>query len=318
MAKALVLQGKLPAAEAELAALRKTNPDFPELHRISGDLAWQKRDVGRARAEYARALALDSSSNLALTGLIEADLAEKKIAAARDRVEAKLASGSTDPEFFVVAGVTYIAAGDAKKAESAFRKALELDPTNLDGYGRLGALYMMTNRVDAAKAEYERMLNGKPDAVVLARTMLGTIYGMQGKPDEAGKQYEQALATDPEAAVAANNLAWHYAASDGPNLDVALKLAQTAKRKLPKSWEATDTLGWIYYKKGLADLAVTTLREAVKQNPSIATLHYHLGLAYMKGGSKRDAQQSLEQALELDPKFPEAEEARRALASVKG
>ncbi len=72
---------------------------------------------------------------------------------------------------------------------------------------------------------------------------------MQNKPDEARKLYEHALSLDPQMPVAANNLAWDYA-ERGQNLDVALNLAQTAKAKLPNTAAVSDTLGWVYYKKG--------------------------------------------------------------------
>ena len=39
-----------------------------------------------------------------------------------------------------------------------------------------------------------------------------------------------------------------------------LQLAQTAKAQLPNRHEVDDTLGWIYYKKGLSSMAVETLK----------------------------------------------------------
>src|SRR5207237_42233 len=114
-------------------------------------------------------------------------------------------------------------------------------------------------------------------------TMVGTILTLQNKNDEARKQYERALALDPQMPVAANNLAWDYA-ENGRNLDVALSLAQIAKAKLPDSASISDTLGWIYYKKGLGGLAINSFEDAVKQAPSDASIRYRLGLAYLKTG----------------------------------
>ena len=117
--------------------------------------------------------------------------------------------------------------------------------------------------------------------------------------------------------MAANNLAWIYA-EDGTNLDQALQLAQTAKAQLPDSAQASDTLGWIYYKKGLATLAITALKDGVSQNRSNPIIHYHLGLAYAKSGNKPEAQRSLEQALKLNPQFEGAADAKRVLGTLKG
>ena len=46
------------------------------------------------------------------------------------------------------------------------------------------------------------------------------------------------------------------------NLDVALGLAQTAKSQLANDPQVANTLGWVYYKKGLPGLAVPILRDS--------------------------------------------------------
>jgi Flp pilus assembly protein TadD len=104
--------------------------------------------------------------------------------------------------------------------------------------------------------------------------------------------------------------------SNGQNLDVALQLAQTAKAKLPDSAQVSDTLGWILYKKGLINVAIPHLRRGVEQNPSNPNIHYHLGLAYSENGETANARRSFEQALKLNPQFREAEDAKRALATL--
>src|SRR5205085_6250825 len=109
------------------------------------------------------------------------------------------------------------------------------------------------------------------------------ILEAQGKPAEAQRVYEGILATRPREAWPANNLAWLYA-EHGGNLDVALRLAQTAKELLPNAPQISDTLGWIYYKKHLADTAIPALQASVKQDPRNPVYRYHLGLAYLKSG----------------------------------
>ena len=41
----------------------------------------------------------------------------------------------------------------------------------------------------------------------------------------------------------------------GQNLDVALSLAQIARRGMPNSPSSADTLAWVYYQKGNYDSA---------------------------------------------------------------
>ena len=96
-------------------------------------------------------------------------------------------------------------------------------------------------------------------------------------------------------------------AESNGNLDVALQLAQTS-RGLPDDPFVSDTLGWVYYKKNLANLAIPPLRRSIEKAPGNAVVHFHLGLAYAKTGDTASARSSLERALKLQPDFPSAEE----------
>ena len=44
--------------------------------------------------------------------------------------------------------------------------------------------------------------------------------------------------------------------------------------------------------------------------------HYHLGLAHVKSGDPRRARTSFTRALQLQPNFPDADDARAQLAGV--
>src|SRR6185436_9693567 len=102
------------------------------------------------------------------------------------------------------------------------------------------------------------------------------------------------------------------------NLDVALDLARTAKREAPEDADVDDTLGWVYVKRKLANLAVEPLERSVKKDPANAQFQYHLGVAYLQSGDKTKAREALDRALALGLSNSEAAEAAKALASVKG
>jgi tetratricopeptide (TPR) repeat protein len=115
--------------------------------------------------------------------------------------------------------------------------------------------------------------------------------------------------------VAANNLAWLYA-NNGGNLDLALQYAQTAKSVLPDDASVTDTLGWVYYKKGLASVAVTTFRQAAALDAKNPNIQYHLGLALVQQGEKALARKALEEAARMKPSFSAEDEFKRAMADT--
>jgi tetratricopeptide (TPR) repeat protein len=87
---------------------------------------------------------------------------------------------------------------------------------------------------------------------------------------------------------------------------------------MPDSPNAADTLAWAYIVKGTYGLAIDLLQDALKQQPNNATYEYHLGLAYQKQKNIPKALEHYKKALEIDPKFSQADDARKALGQLKG
>jgi tetratricopeptide (TPR) repeat protein len=200
------------------------------------------------------------------------------------------------------------------QAEQVLRRAVETDPAVMPAYAMLGNVFFAQGRVDDALVEYQGIVKRDPKSAG-ALTIVGMLQQQQQRRVEAKAAYQQALAVDKDAAVAANNLAWMYA-EDDEHLDEALQLAQTARARMPESADAGDTLGWVLYKKGLFDSAISILKEAATQDPKNADLQYHLGLAYAKTGDSRLARQKLESALSLSPTSALASEARSTLDRI--
>jgi tetratricopeptide (TPR) repeat protein len=314
-ARALIRDGKVAQAEPELTALAKQLPASSDVQAALGSLYLRKNDPVRARQAFNRALELAPNSVDAVAGLTALDVGAKRADAAAARLDQQLAARPDDVKLLEVAANTYLVTKRGKDAEAAFKKIIDLDPNNLSAYSNLALLYVGERRLDEAKKNFED-LAGRSEQPAGPLTMVGMILILQNQPTEARKKFEAALALDSRAAVAANNLAWLYA-EGGENLDRALNLAETAKAGLPDNGDVSDTLGWIYYKKGLFDRAVASLRDASRQKPSSPDIQYRLGLAYLGVKNDREARQSLERALKLNPKFAGAEDAKRALASIK-
>ena len=104
----------------------------------------------------------------------------------------------------------------------------------------------------------------------------------------------------------------------GGNVNVALTLAQSARRGLPNVPNSADTLGWAYFQNGAYSLAVPLIEEAVKAAPSNAAYRYHLGMAYKELDNLGRARSEFEKSLRLDPHAPTAEKASRALREIAG
>jgi tetratricopeptide (TPR) repeat protein len=315
---ATILLGKrdLVGAESELKSLLVDFPGAAAVHSLAGQVALTKRDGPTAIKEFDKALELNPSDLQALSGRLLVDLQQKRTQDGRVRLERALKGAPRNAQLLVVAARFENTAGDPAAAETHLRKAIEADPSYLEGYNLLARLYVRQNRLEEAKTELQEVAKRKPDSIPV-RTMIGMILDTQSKHDESQKIYESIVNGTSRAPVASNNLAYIYAMR-GEKLDIALQLAQGAKSQMPDNPEVNDTLGWVYYLKNLPQLALPPLELSVGKDPGNAVYQFHLGLAYAKAGQPVKAREALEAALKLKPDFEGADLARTTLATLKG
>lgn len=138
---------------------------------------------------------------------------------------------------------------------------------------------------------------------------LAACYDQVHDFQRAEKIYRDYLQSHPDDPAACNDLAYHYA-QRGVRLEEALELVKKALAKDPLSGPTLDTLGWVYYRKGWLRQAEIALLQARQLTPSEdqAEVLYHLGAVYAEMGRYPQALRFLNQALQLQPDFPEATE----------
>ena len=90
-----------------------------------------------------------------------------------------------------------------------------------------------------------------------------------------------------------------------------------AKEAVPDNPFMSDTLGWVYYRKNIYSRAIVYLKEAADKLPNQPVVHYHLGMAYYKNGQIDLAKKELNRALQIDPNFAGAAEAKDVLQKAK-
>jgi Flp pilus assembly protein TadD len=299
-----------------LRALRTEHPNVAAVHALYGGLLTARADGAGAAKAFDRALELDPTNISALSGRVAADIQMKRPADARSRVARALAANPDNSDILILGARLDASQGDYAAAEKHLRRAIEVNASAFSAYSLLGQLYVRQNRIDEARAEFEKLGALRPENLG-ARTMVGMLYDAQGKFEDSRRVYEEILATTTLAPVAANNLAWNYAERN-EKLDAALQLAQSAKQQLPDRHEVDDTLGWVYYKRSMPELAIPPLERAARAEATNAEYQFHLGMAYAKAGRYADAKRTLERALQLQANFSGAAEARATLASLKG
>ena len=267
-----------------------------------------------AREAFTEAVAIRPGFVEALAQLVALDLNEKRSEEALARVKKEIDLHPQEIGLRMLLGRVYLARGEGDQAEAAFLKAIEINPQLFDPYVALGGFYAQTKRYDEAleKLEQAKNVNEKNLGVHM---LIGMIHEMRKDVPQAQAAYEKVLEINPRFGPAANNLAYLYSEYGGDK-EKALQLAQTAKEVLPEDPRISDTLGWILYKRGIYERAVSLLRESAEKLGDNAEVQYHLGMAYLKTGNPQAAKDSLANALKLSESFTGVEEAKRVLADL--
>ncbi len=145
--------------------------------------------------------------------------------------------------------------------------------------------------------------------------MKGILLQSLDKEDEAEKVYRKIVEIDPKFSPALNNLAWILA--EKGEIEEAFILAQKAREQAPHNPFILDTYGWIQFKRGSYDLAISAFQNALDQHPDFLPARYHLALALLKKGRKAEAIEELEKVVKSPLKYPEKQRAKELLESLK-
>jgi tetratricopeptide (TPR) repeat protein len=324
-----IAQGQLhnfPAARADLLAAREIAPNQPDIYNNLAGLSLAEEKPEDALAAYENALSIDSTNFAALGGVINVYARLKQTDKAHARIDKVLAANPNNASLHFLKAQIYGVEQNAQGAQAELTKALELDPNYINAYYSLAALFISSHQEDRAIEAYRKVLERKPDNPGIY-TLIGMLEDARKNYDASAQNYRKALELDPNSAIAANNLAWLYAQYDKGNLDEAVRLAQGVVQKSPNIAGFVDTLGWVYFKKGLYAAAAEQLQKAVDLDGAAAknaggspspNYPYHLGVVLKAKGDREGARRQLEAALRLGEKAPfsDAEEARKTLATL--
>ena len=302
---------------ADEAGKRAPNSPAPLLQ--MGNIQLAQKHFAEAEKLYQESLDKDPSFTEGLSGLMNSYFADKQPDKAIAAANAQIAKSPKNANFYDLLGTAlFNGKKDLPGAEAALRKAIDLDKNNTDALEKLGKVQVQAGSADQALALYQQSIKDNPREVRFY-ILAGELYESKKDWERAKGMYQQALSISPDQPLASNNLAY-VMLEEGGNVDVAMGLAQTARRGMPDSANAADTLGWAYYQKGIYQSAISQFQEALRLGekhgePDDADLHYHLGLAYEKDNKTALARQQLEKAVKLRPDHADA---RKALSDLRG
>lgn len=177
--------------------------------------------------------------------------------------------------------------GKIDRAIDVIQTAIKHVPQNADFYLYLGSFFEELERYDEAIGALQKGLQ-IDDQNARMHFRLGVIYDKMGRKHESIDTMKMVIQLSPDDAEALNYLGYTYA-DLGINLDEAETLIQTALQLKPNDGYITDSLGWIYYKRGNYAEALQLLQKAIKLVPDDPIILEHLGDVYQKLDRKEKA-----------------------------
>ncbi|MBI3210340.1 MAG: tetratricopeptide repeat protein [Candidatus Solibacter usitatus] len=288
--------GDMTTAREQLNLVLKTDPNIPDELYQMGILNFQEKKNTEALEMFTRLRQAAPNDPRGIIGQSEVLMGTNRKDEALKLFQDELAK-TPDKNLFRMA-----LANDAVRAErydlavTEYRKLLQKNPKNFEVLIRLAETLRFKHDFEAAIVEFQKARELNPNEPT-AYVRLALIYEEMGNRKAARPMYEQIRRIEPDNVFALNNLAFILAEEKGSDLDFALSMAQKAKAKFPHEPNISDTLGYVYLKKGLTDQAIRTFKELLEKEPSNPIFHFHLALALEKKGDKAGARRSGEAAM---------------------
>jgi tetratricopeptide (TPR) repeat protein len=183
---------------------------------------------------------------------------------------------------------------------------------------RVAQLDQAEGKIDDARNRLLGILKSGPSLLTQLSVELQLLtLEEQAQNFPAAIQYcRRILELDPDNVKALSDLA--ELISDSPQqLDEALKLAQRAKEIAPENAYVADTLGLVFYRKGLYPVALQHFEYAASTQGATAIHKCHLALAYFKLNRPKQGQDMLDAARRLDPSVAATKVYREAVEESK-
>ena len=238
-----------------------------------------------------------------------------KTANAKTRLNKLLADNSEHAAANDLLGIVFFSEKEFAKAEQYFQAQLKVSPKSSVVYARLANARSAQDDLDGATKTFEEGLEQVPDN---ARLMIGLagIKERQKDYDAAIVLYEKILVLRPGNAVSMNNIAALLSdhRTDTASLDKAAEHAEALAKANQPAFQ--DTAGWVYYRRGEYDKALSLLKGVVEKMPNVPVFQYHLGMTYYKTGDKAAAKEQLSQAVGENANYTGVEEARALLKDL--
>jgi tetratricopeptide (TPR) repeat protein len=189
--------------------------------------------------------------------------------------------------------------GQLAAAVDHIRQTIEKHPDKQDLYMFLAIFYEEMESYENASSALMDGLKLNPEHVQM-NFRLGIVYDRIGERKKSIEQMKRVIALEPLHVNALNYLGYTYADMN-IHLDEAEVLIRTALEHKPNDGYITDSLGWVYFRKGYFDKAAGYLERAAQLAPEDPVICEHLGDVYLKLDQPEKALDAYRRSLLLKP-----------------
>ena len=285
------LTGDRVWAERAIAAGRRAaaiDPTLGSVRETRGRIELLLGEPAKAAAEFRLALAAEPNSVEAEFGLASALEGQGDAAAAESAYRRAVAIQPAWWSTYSHLGVFQLRRGAFAAALESFETAVRLSPDNTRAIDNLGVAYQQLGRYDEAIAAYRRSIAVRPTAAALSN--LGTCLFFLARYDEAAEVYERAASLQPNNAVFwlnlgdALRLSGHGGERTGAAYRRAITLLEADLALTPRDADRRTSLALALAWTGREGAAGKQADAALALDPDGADTLYHVALVRLAGG----------------------------------
>lgn len=324
LASAYAAQHKFREAIEWAEKAVKAQPKEPDAYGILGDALLELGDVKKAEEAYATLHKMAPSlfsysrqANLrhlkgdargAMDHFIKAVEAGRRINAPKENVA----------WCQVQMGEMRFSAGAWKTAEGHYQDALKTLPDYYLALEHLAELHAAQKHYDEALKLYDRVISLAPHPDFYEA--IGKIHAALNKPNEANRWFDRAL-DGYQKAVEQGNIGYYrhlskFYAETRKDPTRALRWAQQ-DLEVRQDVYAYDTLAWARFLNDDLTPAALAIEKALRWGTRDAEMFFHAGMIYERLSRYPQARKYLRWALDANPRFDHADQARQMLRAVQ-
>jgi tetratricopeptide (TPR) repeat protein len=277
--------------------LQEENVEW-QVYDLMGRAEWGQKNYSTAAAYFQNIIDLDVKNRIGwiFKGFVLSDA--DSLDSAEKHYKKALNYLPNDSFILTFHGISLQRLNRDEEAVVQLEKSLLIDSTSVNTLVSYGISLNRLKRSNQALIPLEQAVELEPNNYTALST-LGMIYDELKIYDKCDSLYKNALRIFPDDPLFLNNYAYSLA-ERSEKLEFALEMAKKAVAAAPDNDAYQDTIGWIYYRLGMYDLALVHIKKSVENRQDSAVVIEHLGDVYLKLGDLKEAKSQWKRALEID------------------